>query len=42
MLLANDLGSLVNFDLAVAYHFCLNLPAAFTQPGALSPLWVIK
>ena len=26
---------LVNFVLALAYHFCLNLPAAFTQPGAL-------
>ena len=25
---------LVNFDPALAYHFCLNLPAAFTQPGA--------
>ena len=24
----------VNFVLALAYHFCLNLPAAFTQPGA--------
>ena len=24
---------LVNFVLALAYHFCLNLPAAFTQPG---------
>ena len=24
----------VNFVPAVAYHFCLNLPAAFTQPGA--------
>ena len=24
---------LVNFT-ALAYHFCLNLPAAFTQPGA--------
>ena len=26
--------SLVKFVPAVAYHFCLNLPAAFTQPGA--------
>ena len=25
---------LVNFVPAVAYHFCLNLPAAFSQPGA--------
>ena len=25
---------LVNFVPAVAYHFCLALPAAFTQPGA--------
>ena len=25
---------LVNFVAAVAYHFCLALPAAFTQPGA--------
>ena len=24
---------LVNFVAAVAYHFCLALPAAFTQPG---------
>ena len=24
---------LVNFDPAVAYHFCLALPTAFTQPG---------
>ena len=24
----------VNFVLALAYHFYLNLPAAFTQPGA--------
>ena len=24
---------LVNFVPAVAYHFCLALPAAFTQPG---------
>ena len=24
----------VNFVLALAYHFWLNLPAAFTQPGA--------
>ena len=27
-------SGLVNFVHAVAYHFCLNLPAAFTQPGA--------
>ena len=25
---------LVNFVPALAYHFCLNLPTAFTQPGA--------
>ena len=25
---------LVNVVPALAYHFCLNLPAAFTQPGA--------
>ena len=25
---------LVNFVPALAYHFCLNLPAAFTKPGA--------
>ena len=25
---------LVNSIPAVAYHFCLNLPAAFTKPGA--------
>ena len=25
---------LVNFITAIAYHFCLNLPAAFAQPGA--------
>ena len=25
---------LVNFVTAVAYHFCLNLPRAFWQPGA--------
>ena len=25
---------LVNFVTAVAYHFCLNLPRAFSQPGA--------
>ena len=24
---------MVNFVTAVAYHFCLALPAAFTQPG---------
>ena len=24
---------MVNFATAVAYHFCLNLPAAFTKPG---------
>ena len=29
----DDVG-LVNFVPALAYHFCLNLPAAFTQPGA--------
>ena len=28
---------LVNFVTAVAYHFCLSLPTAFTQPGR-SPL----
>ena len=27
------LPGLVNFVPAVAYHFCLSLPAAFTQPG---------
>ena len=27
---------LVNLIPALAYHFCLNLPAAFTQPGALT------
>ena len=26
-------SGLVNFVSAVAYHFCLALPAAFTQPG---------
>ena len=26
---------LVNFDGAVAYHFCLSLPAAFSQPGRI-------
>ena len=25
---------LVNFVIAVAYHFCLNLLRAFSQPGA--------
>ena len=25
---------LVNFVPVLAYHFCLNLPAAFTEPGA--------
>ena len=25
---------LVNFVPALAYHFCLNFPAAFTEPGA--------
>ena len=25
---------LVNFILAVSYHFCLNLPAGFSQPGS--------
>ena len=25
---------MVNYVAAVAYHFCLALPAAFTQPGA--------
>ena len=24
----------MNFDIAPAYHFCLALPVAFTQPGA--------
>ena len=28
-----DAPGLVNFVPAVSYHFCLNLPAAFTQPG---------
>ena len=27
-------SGLMNFVPAVAYHFCLGLPAAFTQPGA--------
>ena len=27
------LPGLVNFVTAVSYHFCLSLPAAFTQPG---------
>ena len=27
------LPGLVNFDPAVDYHFCLALPAAFSQPG---------
>ena len=26
-------GDLVNFVLALAYHFCTALPASFTQPG---------
>ena len=26
---------LVNFVPAIAYHLCLNLPAAFTQPWAV-------
>ena len=29
-----DAPVLVNFVPAVAHHFCLNLPAAFSQPGA--------
>ena len=29
-----DAPGFVNFAPAVAYHFCLNLPAAFTQSGA--------
>ena len=36
---------LVNFVAAVAYHFCLSLPAAFTQPGAAfkaSPVHMLK
>ena len=28
-----DAPGLVNVVHAVAYHFCLNLPAAFSQPG---------
>ena len=34
---------MVKFDPAVAFHFCLALPAAFTQPGAhfLTELCVI-
>ena len=32
----NNFLCLVNFVSAVAYHFCFNLPAAFTQPGALT------
>ena len=31
--LAIPLGNLANFFPALAYHFCLALPAAFTQPG---------
>ena len=31
-----DALRLVNFVPAVAYHHCLNLPAAFTQSGALT------
>ena len=27
---------LVNFTIAVAYHFCPGLPAEFRQPGALA------
>ena len=37
---------LVNFVITLAYHFCLALPAAFTQPGnhllaepLLGPAW---
>ena len=29
-----DAPGLVNFVAAVAYHFCLNLPAALTQPAS--------
>ena len=28
-----DASGLVNFVPAIAYHYCLDLPAAFTQPG---------
>ena len=37
-------SGLVNFITAVTYHFCLNLPAAFTQPGAptLADLCTLK
>ena len=30
---------LVNFVPAVAYHFCLNLLAAFSQPGNVLIVW---
>ena len=30
---AKAIPGLVNFVVAVAYYFCLALPAAFTQPG---------
>ena len=29
-----DAPGLMNFVPALAYHFCLNLPSAFTQPGS--------
>ena len=32
----------MNFVPAVAYHLCLNLPATFTQPGALLQISVVK
>ena len=31
---AKAIPGLVNFVIAVAYYFCLALPAAFTQPGS--------
>ena len=39
-----DVPGLVNFIPAVAYHSCLNLPAAFTQPGAptLADLFTVE
>ena len=39
-----DAPGLVNFITAVAYHFCPNLPAAFTQPRAstLADLCILR
>ena len=33
---------MVNFVAAVPYHFCLALPAAFTQPGAQQVVIVVS